>query len=169
VITERTKALALRLFAAFPGRGVQEMHVLSAAEEFGHYPDDLADEIVSRLRADFRNPPSVAEIVEVAADIRREHPDAQPALPRSATDLEPLDVPEDVQKHITELFEKWHHEDEDVPAQDWEAVKLSVLTGLRLRDGCSAKVGEPTIRRGGHVYCPGCGEDLCPDCPPRSA
>jgi hypothetical protein len=170
VITERTKALALRLFAAFPGRGVQEMHVLSAAEELGHYPDELADEIVSRIRSDFRNPPSVSEIVEIASEIRRERPDSQPALPSSAADLELVEFPEDVQERITGLFAKWHHEDlDDAPAQDWEAVKLSVLNGSRLRDGCSARVGEATIRKNGHVYCPGCGEDLCRDCPPRPA
>jgi hypothetical protein len=167
VITERTKALALRLFAAFPGRGVQEMHVLSAAEELGRYPDKLADEVVSRVRAEFCNPPSVAEIVEVASDIRREHPEPRLALVRSSEDLEELEMPEEVRRRIHELIERWAEENE-APTQDWEAVKAAVLAGPRLRDGCSARVGEPTIRKGGHVYCPGCGEDLCPDCRPQT-
>jgi hypothetical protein len=165
VITERTKALALRLFAAFPGRGVQEMHVLSAAEELGNYPDDIADEIVARIRADFRSPPSVAEIVEVAGEVRRERNQSQLALSRASVDVEVTEMPPEVREKVKSLLERWA--EDQGPEQDWEAVKASVLHGARLKDGCSAVVGEPAVIRDSHSYCPQCGEDLDPDCMPE--
>lgn len=76
----------------------------------------------------------------------------------------PLPLSEDVPS-----VAEWADEDRrDRAAEDaaWERTRDAVLNGPKLRGRCSAVVGEPTVIRGDHAYCPSCGEDLCPNCPP---
>jgi hypothetical protein len=172
VITDRSKALALRLFAAFPGRGVQEMHVLSAAEELERFDEEVAAEAVDRLRDNLSHPPSAAELLEELRDVQDEyHP--RPALPdigEAAWAPVAVDMPEEVRAAVERMQAAWADEDERIPQEEeaeWEQKKLRAITGPKLRSPCAAVVGEPVVRKGSHTYCPSCGEDLDPDCPPQ--
>jgi hypothetical protein len=77
-------------------------------------------------------------------------------------------MPDEVRERIEEMQAVWADEEKRRPedeAAEWEKKKLAAMTGPKLRGPCSGVVGELTIMRDGHAYCPSCGEDLDPDCP----
>ena len=68
-VSQQAQALAVRLFAAYPGRSVGQMHLLSAAEALDEV-SDVAVEVVDVLRHDKADPPAVADIVSAAREGR---------------------------------------------------------------------------------------------------
>jgi hypothetical protein len=64
--------LASRLALAYPGRSIDEGHIASWAEALDGAGLDIADDIVSLLRLRCSDPPSVAQLVETAREVRRE-------------------------------------------------------------------------------------------------
>jgi hypothetical protein len=164
---QRAVDLASRLALAYPGRQIDEGHVVSWAELLTRYDESVVAMAIERLRENFPSPPSAADVLEELQDVQASH---RPALAEGELwggSSDPIPMSDEVRTTIREMLDRWHDDTDDVPAQDWEAVKGATLSGPRLKDGCSAVVGEPTVMRNGHAYCPSCGEDLCPSCPPE--
>jgi hypothetical protein len=71
--------LASQLALAFPGRAIDEGHIVSWAEALQGYGMEIADDIVALLRLRCTDPPAVAQIHETAKEIRREIQSRQPS------------------------------------------------------------------------------------------
>jgi hypothetical protein len=71
--------LASQLALAFPGRAIDEGHIVSWAQALQGYGIEIADDIVALLRLRCTDPPAVALIHETAKEIRREMQNRQPS------------------------------------------------------------------------------------------
>jgi hypothetical protein len=163
--------LASRLAMAYPGRQIDEGHIASWAEELSRFDDDVAATAVERLRENFPSPPSAADVLEELRDVQATIRPA-PALPEvdgTFWSPEGVEMPDEVRERIEEMQAGWADEDKRRPEEEtaeWEKKKLAAMLGPKLRSPCAGVVGELTILKDGHAYCPSCGEDLDPDCPP---
>lgn len=81
MVTEQARGLALRLLASYPGWPVSEMSVIAISEALDRMGLDIAEPVVERVRSEQLKPPSIAELYEVARQVRRESEERErPAL-----------------------------------------------------------------------------------------
>lgn len=162
----RAVALATALYAAYPGRSVQEVSVLSAAEDLERAGLDIAVAIVERLRDECPNPPSHFEIQGIARKVReerwRDHEMRTRELPApiSADSWEMSH--RDFRAATARLREKWASEEAEQKAAEKQRPERLPLE----RPASCSGMGKPSVMRDGHAFCPSCGEDICPDCRP---
>jgi biotin carboxyl carrier protein len=169
---QRAVDLASRLALAYPGRQVDEGHVVSWAELLTRYDESVVAVTIERLRENFPSPPSAASVLEELRDVQATY-HTRPTLPdvgEAAWAPKGVEMPEEVRSVIEQMQAAWADEAKRTPEEEeaeWEQKKLRAMTGPKLRSPCAAVVGEPVVRKGSHTYCPSCGEDLDSDCPPQ--
>jgi hypothetical protein len=136
---------------------VSEMSVVAIAESLDRMGLDVAEAVIERARAELVKPPSIAQLYEVARDIRVEAAERDhPALP-SAEEI--------VSEMPDEVREKWHAmqagwagaEERDIAAEDaeWERRKAASLAGLRMEGTCLG-TDKPPVLVDGKLVCPVC-------------
>ena len=147
---------------------MSEMSVVAIAESLDRMGLDIAEAVIERARAELVKPPSIAQLYEVARDIRVEAAERDhPALP-SAEEI--------VSEMPDEVRERWHAmqaswvgaEERDITAEDaeWERRedrsgdvglrrKAATLAGLRMEGTCLG-TDKPPVLVDGKLVCPVC-------------
>jgi hypothetical protein len=166
-ISETAEGLALRLLASYPGVPASKMAVAALAESLDRIGLDIAERVVERARGEIIRVPSVAQLYEVAREIRteiveREHPALSPGEFVS-------EMPPEVRDKWHALQSKWVAEvarDHDAEDADWARTRARVRP--RLRGVCSG-AGKPAVKVDDKWVCPGCGEPIDEGCRPSNA
>ena len=157
MVTDQARGLALRLLASYPGWPVSEMSVLAIAESLDRI--DEAEAVVDRARTEFSKPPSVAQLYEVATEIRRQAdvPDRYALSPGVVM----AEMPPDVREKIAALHDKLALPERDYEEEDreWQRRKAAVLSRGRLHGVCVG-AGRLAERREGLMVCPDCGIEV---------
>jgi hypothetical protein len=158
--SNEAKALAAALLASYPGSYVTEMTVLAIGDSLDRIGLDIAVELVDRARTEFLKAPSVAEIHELARDIRREAEESD----HSTLALSPgeflAEMPPEVRERVLAMQEKWAQiddEDEIDPDAEWQR-RLQVARqfgSLQNVKACSG-AGQVPVEREGKLTCPDC-------------
>lgn len=130
-ITQEAEALALRLLASYPAVPPSRMTVLALAESLDRMGLDIAEPVVERARSEFVRVPSVAQLYEVARQIREEAPETKAQLPMGEF-MEQM--PGEVRVKIEALHAKWEGLERDYAAEDveWRRRKAAVMAGPRM-------------------------------------
>jgi hypothetical protein len=132
------------------------MAVAALAESLDRMGLDVAEPVVERARTELVRVPSVAQLYEVAREIRkeideREHPALSPGEFLSA-------MPPEVRERVDRMHERWGAEPErDVVAEDveWQHVKATTLAMLRMEGTCLG-TDKPPVQIDGMLVCPVC-------------
>lgn len=95
--------LASRLALAYPGRSIDIGHIASWTEELAELDHELATQAVRQLRREAVNPPSVAALLDVVAEVRGE-------MARTARAALPPAAPRPVDEEAEALARKTFHE-----------------------------------------------------------
>lgn len=138
------------------------MVVVAIAESLDRMGLDIAEAVVDRARTEIVKIPSVAQLYEVAREVRIEveaREFRQPALPAG----------EEVAAWPPEVAEKVHamieghkvivEEQIAVDTAEWERIKRDVAASARLAGVCDGS-GKDAMMVNGEWCCPGCGEPL---------
>ncbi len=133
------------------------MAVAALAESLDRMGLDVAEPVVERARTELVRVPSVAQLYEVAREIRkeideREHPALSPGELLSA-------MPPEVRQRVKRMHERWDAEpDRDVVAEEaeWQRVKTATLAMLRMHGTCLGTDKPPVEVEGGMFVCPVC-------------
>jgi hypothetical protein len=157
MVTEEARALALRLLASYPGWPVSEMSVIALAESLDRMGLDIAEAVVERARTELVKPPSIAQLYEVAHDIRVEEAGDRPALPASEGEIV-AEMPDEVREKWHSLQAKWAEDvGRDLVAEEaeWQRVKTATLALLRMHGTCLG-TDKPPVAVDGMLVCPVC-------------
>jgi hypothetical protein len=159
MVSDQAQALALRLLASYPGVPATKMAVAALAESLDRMGLDIAEAVVERARTELVRVPSVAQLYEVAHEIRQEtvvH--ERPSLP-AGDEATALEMPQEARDAIARLREKWSGNDleRDVVAEDaeWQRVKTATLARLRMHGTCLG-TDKPPVQVDGMLVCPVC-------------
>jgi len=158
-ISQTAEGLALRLLASYPSVPASKMAVAALAESLDRMGLDIAEAVVERARTELVRVPSVAQLYEVAREIREETTVYdRPALPAGA-EAEALEMPQEARDAIARLREKWSGDelDRDVATEDaeWQRVKTATLARLRMHGTCLG-TDKPPVEVDGVYVCPVC-------------
>jgi hypothetical protein len=110
MVSQEAESLALRLLASYPAVPVSRMAVLAIAEALDRMGLDIAEPVVERARAEIVKIPSVAQLYDVADEIRSEAREERPALlPGQFIEA----MPDHVREKWNALQAKWKTEAEE--------------------------------------------------------
>jgi hypothetical protein len=157
MVSDQAQALALRLLASYPGVPATKMAVAALAESLDRMGLDIAEAVVERARTELVRVPSVAQLYEVARDIRVEAAEQdRPALPSAEEFVSAM--PDEVREKWHATQAKWSGDlDRDVVAEDaeWQRVKTATLALLRMHGTCLG-TDKPPVQVDGMLVCPVC-------------
>jgi rubrerythrin len=148
------------------------MSMLALAESLDRIGDDIAEAVAERARSELIKPPSVAQLYEIAREIRKEIDEREhPALAASEF-RENIPMPDDIRAKVRAMVDpdrKRKEAEADIAAQDaeWQRRKAAAMAAVRLRGVCDG-VGQKAVQVDGKWVCPGCGEPVSEGCRPRS-
>ena len=108
MVSDRARALALRLLASYPGWPVSEMSVLAIAEALDAIGSEM-ERVTDEARHEFTKPPSVAQLDDVARRVRADEEPPKLLLPVREI-LE--EMPAEIREKVRGLTEKWSLEAE---------------------------------------------------------
>jgi hypothetical protein len=133
------------------------MSVVAIAESLDRMGLDIAEAVIERARAELVKPPSIAQLYEVAHDIRVEAAERdRPALPSAEEFVSAM--PDEVREKWHATQAKWAGDlDRDVVAEDaeWQRVKRATLARLRMHGTCLG-TDKPPVAIDGMLVCPVC-------------
>lgn len=139
------------------------------AESLDRMGLDIAEDVVERARTEITRVPSVAQLYEVAREVRAE---------RAAIVREPIaalppgevlaSMPAEVAEKVRAMHERWDAEvvrDETAETAAWETYKREVKSRPPVRGVC-AGVGRRAVAIEGRLCCPACHSPLDEGCRP---
>jgi hypothetical protein len=139
------------------------MAVAAYADALDRMGLDIAEDVVDRARTEIVKVPSVAQLYEVARELRLEHAKAE------QTPLYALPVGEVLAEWPAEVTEKVHSmiEGSKVDAEaeakandaEWERTKSKVHSRPRLAGVCTG-AGQQVVEIDGKRVCPACGVEV---------
>ncbi len=159
--SDEARALASALLANYPGSYISEMNVLAIADSLDRIGLNTAAEVVDRARTEILRVPSVAQLYQLATEVREEAVAAEvpPMLPPGEV---LTSMPNDVREAVMRMHERWAEnvertlEEEDA---EWQRVKATTLARPRLRGVCNG-AGKPVVEIDGKRVCPDCGVEV---------
>lgn len=144
--------------ASYPGYAHNEMNVLALADAFERMGEDIAEEVTYQALVAYERPPSVAQLVAVARDVRASQRPPDPFSHKAIMAAEPQDMPDEIRETLVNLYEKWSESEErdyEAETRGWHRYVESVKNGLKA-NVCNGSGLEPK-ERDGKLFCPGCG------------